>query len=204
MVEKVDSLYDDSSCTNSSSSSSSTTLIVNADYVIDDISTLPEEEQVLLPTTTATSVLPTGTIQNDYVTFDDKTKNNDDQINNHEDQHNTRQENIQAAGIGSAVIGLVVGGPILAMICGFGAAYAAEKNEAVRNKFGSVWYKMKQWDRKFHLIECGINTIGKGTVWVIETITGKRHDDPSGGDNNSDNSIDSWIAAQQTPSATSK
>lgn len=100
------------------------------------------------------------------------------------------QENIQFAGIGSAVVGLIVGGPILAAIFGFGAAYAAERNTDVRNKFGDVWANLKRFDKKHNVVKRGVNSIGKGTVWLIDKITGKETDQTN-------DSIDSWVAAQR-------
>ena len=99
------------------------------------------------------------------------------------------QENIQFAGIGSAVVGLIVGGPILAAIFGFGAVYAAERNANVRNRFGDVWVNLKRFDKKHNVVKRGVNSIGKGTVWLIDKITGKEESHGS-------DTVDSWVAAQ--------
>jgi hypothetical protein len=99
------------------------------------------------------------------------------------------QENIQFAGIGSAVVGLIVGGPILAAIFGFGAVYAAERNADVRNKFGDVWANLKRFDKKHNVVKRGVNSIGKGTVWLIDKITGKEA-------SHGTDTVDSWVAAQ--------
>ena len=101
------------------------------------------------------------------------------------------QENIQFAGIGSAVVGLIVGGPILAAVFGFGAVYAAERNADVRNKFGDVWANLKRFDKKHNVVKRGVNSIGKGTVWLIDKITGKNTSQDS-------DTVDSWVAAQTT------
>jgi hypothetical protein len=148
--------------------SSASTPLVTADYLIEE-----KEPTVVSMPETATNCKS--------VDFDVKSKGDDD------------SENIRVAGIGSAVIGLIVGGPILAAIFGFGAVYAAERNEKVRNKFGDAWSSMKEFDRKHNVIKHGVNSIGKGTVWLIEKITGK---DNNNNNNHKSDTIDSWVASQ--------
>jgi hypothetical protein len=99
------------------------------------------------------------------------------------------RENIHVAGIGSAVIGLLVGGPILAVILGFGAAYAAETNEGVRNKVGEIWTKAKIFDKEHNFVKRGVNGIGKGTVWLMSKITG-------GHKHSNRDHVETWIASQ--------
>jgi hypothetical protein len=147
----------------------SATPLVNADY-------LAEGNEPIISATD----IPTNC---EHVEFDIKQKA---ASNNSDDQ-----ESIQFAGIGSAVVGLIVGGPILAAILGFGAVYAAERNADVRNKFGDTWANIKRFDKKHNVIKRGVNSIGKGTVWLIDKITGKdtSHDSDT---------VDSWVAAQPT------
>jgi hypothetical protein len=99
------------------------------------------------------------------------------------------RENIQVAGIGSAVVGLIVGGPLLAIVLGFGAVYAAERNPDFRNKFGDVWANVKRFDKEYNIIKKGSNSIGKGTIWLIDKITGKHTNQES-------DTLDAWVAAQ--------
>jgi hypothetical protein len=142
--------------------STSITPLVAADYLIEG------NELTVMPETQANCK---------YVEFDVKPKGDD------------AGENIRVAGIGSAVIGLIVGGPILAAIFGFGAVYAAERNEKFRNKFGDAWSSLKEFDKKHNVIKKGVNSIGKGTVWLIEKVTGKDKIDES-------DTVDSWVASQ--------
>ena len=148
---------------------SSTTPLVNADY-------LTEGNE---PFVSATNV-PENC---QYVEIDAKPKAT---TSNSEDK-----ENIQFAGIGSAVLGLIVGGPILAAVFGFGAVYAAERNTDVRNKFGEIWTNMKKIDKRHNVIKRGVDSIGKGTVWCIDKITGKDTIKDS-------DTVDSWVTAQPT------
>lgn len=163
MVEKRESLYD---------ATSSTTPLVTADYMT------KENEPTVSPTDSNEPIVSATTIPttSQHVEFDVKPSTDD-------------QENIQFAGIGSAVVGLIVGGPILAAIFGFGAVYAAERNADVRNKFGDVWANLKRFDKKHNVVKRGVNSIGKGTVWLIDKITCK--ETTQGND-----TVDSWVAAQ--------
>lgn len=146
--------------------------------------------------------------------------------NDDDDDNNAR---ITAAGIGSGVVGLLFGGPIVALIFGFGGAYAAEKKdgllgdtarsvgdvalsvqekaknldrkynvmENVKDSSQRTWERAKQFDhehkvldktkdlvvyswfamidfvRRHHLIERGVNGVGKGFCWLIEKIEQK-------------------------------
>jgi hypothetical protein len=136
-----------------------TTPLVTADY-------MPKGDEPIVPVTDASTP----------VELDGKAASDD-------------QENIQFAGIGSAIVGLIVGGPILAAVFGFGAVYAAERNTDVRNKFGDVWANLKRFDKKHNIVKRGVNSLGKGTVWLIDKIAGK--ETPQSND-----TIDSWVAAQ--------
>ena len=68
---------------------------------------------------------------------------------------------ITAAGVGSGVVGLLIGGPIGALILGFGGAYAAEKKDgvvgdtarAVGDVALSIKGKSKEIDEKHHVVD---------------------------------------------------
>lgn len=147
----------------------SSTPLVNADYLSDSN----------VPIISATDI-PTNC---EHVEFDIKARATSDDIDD--------QESLQFAGIGSAVVGLIVGGPIIAAIFGFGAYYAAERNADVRNKFGDTWANIKRFDEKHNIVRRGVNSIGKGTVWLIDKITGKVKCHES-------DTVDSWVASQHT------
>ena len=151
MVEKRESLYD---------ATNVATPLVSADYLTKGDEPMVSATKENEPIVSATDISTTG----QYVEFDKKPDSDD-------------QENIQFAGIGSAVVGLIVGGPILAVIFGFGAVYAAERNADVRNKFGDVWANLKRFDKRHNVVKRGVNSIGKETSHCSDTV-------------------DSWVAAQ--------
>ena len=76
----------------------------------------------------------------------------------------------RSSGITGAVIGFLLGGPILAAIAGFGAAYAVRKENAVGEnarslgKFGeSVGEKAKELDRQHEISDKTKHVLG--TAW---------------------------------------
>jgi hypothetical protein len=89
------------------------------------------------------------------------------------------REHIVVAGIGSAVLGMLLCGPIVAILMGCGAAYAAETNAEVRHKVGRVWEQAQDIDKKHRIVERSVKGIGGGVCWLIEKVTsiGKRNID---------------------------
>lgn len=87
------------------------------------------------------------------------------------------RERIFVAGVGSAVLGLLLCGPILAVVLGFGGAYAAEKNEVVRDKVGDAWEKIQKVNKENRITERGVQSVGKGVYWLVERVThGRKRD----------------------------
>jgi hypothetical protein len=82
------------------------------------------------------------------------------------------RERIVVAGVGSAVVGLLFCGPILAIILGLGGAYVAETNEDVRHKVGDTWEKAQEINQKHKVIERGVNGIGKVISWITQKVSG--------------------------------
>jgi hypothetical protein len=86
------------------------------------------------------------------------------------------REHIVVAGVGSAVLGMMLCGPILAILLGCGAAYAAETNADVRHKVGRVWEQAQDIDKKHRIVERSVKGLGGSVCWLIEKVTaiGKR------------------------------
>jgi hypothetical protein len=86
------------------------------------------------------------------------------------------REHIVVAGIGSALLGMMLFGPFFAVVLGCGAAYAAETNPKVRDRVGRAWAKTQEFNAEHHVLERGVNRIGKGVNWLAEKITGYSND----------------------------
>ena len=93
-------------------------------------------------------------------------RNNEFQFQNHEEGD---QAQAVAAGVGTGVLGMLVCGPIGAMVLGFSAAYAAEKQQGVvgdsARAMGDVALSAKakatEIDNKYHVVQETIAAAGE-------------------------------------------
>lgn len=150
MVEGKVSIYDDASATSS---------LTSADYM---------KSKSKIPTAETDVFEEKGTPNNE----DDEDKTNKSTSDTvPAAASDADRVSVVVAGVGSAVVGLLICGPILAVLFGCGAAYAAETNAEIRHKVGTVWAQAKRINQEHSIVERSVNTVGKGVCWIVQKIS---------------------------------
>jgi hypothetical protein len=97
---------------------------------------------------------------------------------------------ISGAAAAGGIAGLIIGGPIFAVVAGIGIAACAttkskagEVTRATGDAVSSAGNRVKQWDEKHHVLQKTGDGIIKGCQWVDRQFKGK----PKGGSASSQN-----------------